>query len=125
MNEVIKTKTNKAALIRTLLKDKTKTKVAIANEVGCDPQYVYSVQNYDRVRARKLKAKERLAKLARSVGNKAKRKYVKSGKYSKKAKSPLNVPPVVKTQYIEVEVPQPHYDLTWKERFIALFFGRV
>jgi len=28
-------------------------------------------------------------------------------------------------RYIEVEVPQPHYNLTWKQRFTALFFGRV
>lgn len=26
---------------------------------------------------------------------------------------------------IEVPVPQPHYNLTWKQRFTALFFGKV
>jgi hypothetical protein len=30
-----------------------------------------------------------------------------------------------KIQYIEIEVPQPHYNLTWRQRFTALFFGRV
>jgi hypothetical protein len=30
-----------------------------------------------------------------------------------------------KIQYIEIEVPQPHYNLTWSQRFKALFTGRV
>ena len=33
--------------------------------------------------------------------------------------------PEIKTQYIEIEVPQPHYNLTWRQRFAALFLGRV
>lgn len=36
-----------------------------------------------------------------------------------------SAPAPVPIRYIEVEVPQPHYNLTWKQRFTALFFGRV
>ena len=32
---------------------------------------------------------------------------------------------MVHYKYIEVPVPQPHYNLTWKQRFKALFTGRV
>lgn len=120
----IPTKTNKAALIRALLKQKKKAK-EIAAEVGCLMQYVYSVQNADRVRAKKAKARRDYERRKEIVAGSVKRKYVKSGKYSKKVKSPLDVPPVVKTQYIEIEVPQPHYNLTWGQRIKALFTGRV
>jgi hypothetical protein len=121
------TKTNKAELIRTLLKDKTKTRAQIAEEVGCKVQYVFSVQNHDRVRARKARAKRKLERQAELRNGAPKRTYTKSGKYAKKAPAPTTpmVEPVVKTQYIEIEVPQPHYNLTWRQRFTALFFGRV
>ena len=127
---IIQTKTNKAALIRELLAQKKKPD-AIAAEVGCKVQYVYSVQNYERVRLRKVKAKAKYEKKKSAVAGAVKRKYNKSGKYAKKAAvakapaTPMVAQPVVKTQYIEVEVPQPHYNLTWKQRFVALFFGRV
>jgi hypothetical protein len=150
----IPTKTNKAALVRVLLKQK-KTAKQIAAEVGCKPQYVYSVQNHDRVKARKAKAKRDYERRKEIAAGSVKRKYVKSGKYSKKVKSPLDVPMVEidrdrlkaeqtelhelnahfikqlqeattpKIQYIEIEVPQPHYNLTWSQRFKALFTGRV
>ena len=121
------TKTNKAALIRALLKDKTKSKSDIAEEVGCKVQYVFSVQNHDRVKAKKLKAKKAYERKLERLKGASKRKYVKSGKYAKKVPAPTTpvVEPIVKTQYIEIEVPQPHYNLTWRQRFTALFFGRV
>ena len=128
------TKTNKAELIRTLLKDKNKTRAQIAEEVGCKLQYVFSVQNHDRVRAKKAKAKRVYERKLELLKGAPKRTYTKSGKYAKKAEpvaavnaaptTPV-VEPVVKTQYIEVEVPQPHYNLTWRQRFAALFLGRV
>jgi hypothetical protein len=114
----IPTKTNKAALVRVLLKQK-KTAKQIAAEVGCKPQYVYSVQNHDRVKARKAKAKRDYERRKEIAAGSVKRKYVKSGKFAKKAA------PEVRTQYIEIEVPQPHYNLTWSQRFKALFTGRV
>jgi|694.fasta_scaffold39062_10 hypothetical protein len=148
------TKTNKAALIRALLKDKTKSKSDIAEEVGCKVQYVFSVQNHDRVRARKARAKRKLERQAELRNGAPKRKYTKSGKFAKKVPAPTT--PMVgldrdqlkaeqaelhelnaqfiqqlqeatkpKIQYIEIEVPQPHYNLTWRQRFTALFFGRV
>ena len=129
MTETTKTptKTNKAALIRALLKDKTKSKSDIAEEVGCKVQYVFSVQNHDRVRARKARAKRKLERQAELRNGAPKRKYTKSGKFAKQVPAPTTpmVEPVVKTQYIEIEVPQPHYNLTWRQRFTALFFGRV
>ena len=35
------------------------------------------------------------------------------------------VPAEPQVKYIEIEVPQPHYSLTWGQRFKALFTGRV
>jgi hypothetical protein len=129
MTETTKTptKTNKAALIRELLKDKTKSRVQIAEEVGCKVQYVFSVQNHDRVRAKKARAKKAYERKLERLKGAPKRQYVKSGKYAKKVPAPTTpvVEPIVKTQYIEIEVPQPHYNLTWRQRFTALFFGRV
>jgi hypothetical protein len=149
------TRLNKADMIRELLASGVPP-TQVARDVGCKPQYVYGVISYERIRQKKAKAKaKRERDLAKLV---PKRKYVKSGKYSKKAAaSPLDVKPGVvvdvterlkeeqaelhelnadfikqlqeattpKVQYIEIEVPQPHYNLTWKQRFTALFFGRV
>jgi hypothetical protein len=129
MTETTKTptKTNKAELIRTLLKDKNKTRAQIAQEVGCKVQYVFSVQNADRARVKKARAKRKLERQAELRNGAPKRKYTKSGKFAKQVSAPTTpmVEPVVKTQYIEIEVPQPHYNLTWRQRFTALFFGRV
>jgi hypothetical protein len=124
---IIKTKTNKAALIRELLKDKTKSKSDIAEEVGCKVQYVFSVQNHDRVRARKAKAKRAYERKLERLKGAPKRTYTKSGKYAKKAPAPTTpvVEPVVKTQYIEVEVPQPFSHYTFWQRLRILFLGRV
>ena len=118
---VIPTKPNKSNQIRELLAQGV-TPSIIAKDMGVLIQYVHSVRRRDIEKAKKLKAQAKQT---------TKRKYTKSGKYAKKAASPLDVPPVVapapevRTQYIEVEVPQPHYNLTWKQRFVALFFGRV
>jgi hypothetical protein len=121
------TKTNKAELIRTLLKDKNKTRAQIAEEVGCKVQYVFSVQNHDRVRARKLKAKRKLERQAELRNGAPKRKYTKSGKFAKTVPAPTTpmVEPVVKTQYIEVEVPQPFSHYTFWQRLRILFLGRA
>ena len=71
------TKTNKAELIRTLLKDKTKTRAQIAEEVGCSKQYVFSVQNAARVRAKKAKAKRAYERKLEILNGAPKRKYTK------------------------------------------------
>jgi transcriptional regulator with XRE-family HTH domain len=71
------TKTNKAELIRTLLKDKNKTRAQIADEVGCSKQYVFSVQNAARVRAKKAKAKRAYERKLEILKGAPKRKYTK------------------------------------------------
>jgi len=130
------TKINKSAMIRELLASGVPpTQVAL--DVGCKPQYVYGVMAYERSRQKKAKAKaKRERDLAKIV---PKRKYVKSGKYSKKAAAvpaapivsaeemeALKAPPTLgEIKFIEMPVPQPHYNLTWKQRFVAFFFGRV
>lgn len=148
------TKTNKAAIIRILLKDKNKTRAQIAQEVGCSTQYVFSVQNADRARVKKARAKRKLERQAELRNGAPKRKYTKSGKFAKKVPAPtapmvefdrdqlkaeqaelhelnaqfiqqLQEATKPKIQYIEIEVPQPHYNLTWRQRFTALFLGRV
>ena len=43
----------------------------------------------------------------------------------KERKQQAKQPEPPKVQYIEIEVPQPHYNLTWGQRFKALFTGRV
>ena len=123
IGSVIPTKPNKAALVRALLKQK-KTPKQIAAEVGCKPQYVYSVQTYEKTKAKKLKAKRAYERRLELLKGAPKRKYVKSGKYSKQEQSPLDVPPVIKTQYIEVEVPQPFSHFTFWQRLRILFLGR-
>jgi hypothetical protein len=113
------TKTNKAAIIRELLKDKTKSRAQIADEVGCKVQYVISVQNYDRVRARKLKAKRKIERQQERRNGAPKRKYTKRNS----APTTPMVEPVVKTQYIEIEVPQPFSHYTFWQRLRILFLG--
>ena len=88
IGSVIPTKPNKAALVRALLKQK-KTPKQIAAEVGCKPQYVYSVQTYEKTRAKKLRAKRQYERRLELLKGAPKRKYVKSGKYAKKAESGL------------------------------------
>lgn len=152
IGSVIPTKPNKAALVRALLKQK-KTPKQIAAEVGCKPQYVYSVQTYEKTRAKKLRAKRQYERRLELLKGAPKRKYVKSGKYSKQAQSPLDVPMVEinrdqlkveqaelnelnaqfirqlqeatkpKIQYIEVEVPQPFSHFTFWQRLRILFLG--
>ncbi len=141
MTEATKTPTkpNKSNQIRELLAQGV-TPSIIAKEMGVVIQYVHSVRRRDIEKARKAKAKVKKLETVR--------KYVKSGKYAKKAKSPLNVPPVLapastplitqeeldalreaaqrpKIQYIEVEVPQPFSHYTFWQRLRILFLGRV
>jgi transcriptional regulator with XRE-family HTH domain len=71
------TKINKAELIRTLLKDKNKTRAQIAEEVGCSKQYVFSVQNAARVRAKKARAKRQYERKLEILNGAPKRKYTK------------------------------------------------
>jgi len=71
------TKINKAELIRTLLKDKNKTRAQIADEVGCSKQYVFSVQNAARVRAKKARAKRQYERKLEILNGAPKRKYTK------------------------------------------------
>jgi len=154
MTETTKTptKTNKAELIRTLLKDKNKTRAQIAQEVGCKVQYVFSVQNADRARVKKARAKRKLERQAELRNGAPKRKYTKSGKFAKKVPAPTT--PMVeldrdqlkaeqaelhelnadfirqlqeatkpRIQYIEVEVPQPFSHYTFWQRLRILFLG--
>lgn len=121
----IQTKTNKAALIREL-HAQGKAPGAIAVEVGCNVQYVYGVLSYEKIKAKKAKAKaKRERDLAKLNTPKPKRKYTKSGKYAKKPVAVVASPTLGEIRYVQVDVPQPHYKLTWKQRFVALFFGRV
>ncbi len=140
------TKTNKSALIRELLKDKTKSKSAIAEEVGCKVQYVFSVQNYDRVRARKLKAKRKIERQQERRNGAPKRKYTKRNsapatpmveidrdqlKAEQTELHELNAHFIrqlqeatkPKVQYIEIEVPQPFSHYTFWQRLRILFLG--
>ena len=152
IGSVIPTKPNKAALVRALLKQK-KTPKQIAAEVGCKPQYVYSVQTYEKTRAKKLRAKRQYERRLELLKGAPKRKYVKSGKYAKQVPAPTT--PMVeinrdqlkveqaelnelnaqfikqlqeatkpKIQYIEVEVPQPFSHFTFWQRLRILFLGR-
>jgi hypothetical protein len=114
------TRINKAALIRSLLRA-GKTKDEAAAEAGCDVQYVYGVVYAEKQRKRLLKAK-RKQEIRKGA---PKRAYIKTGKYAKKDESPVVESVVGEVRYVQVDVPQPHYDLTWKQRFTALFFGRV
>jgi transcriptional regulator with XRE-family HTH domain len=156
MTETTKTptKTNKAELIRTLLKDKNKTRAQIAQEVGCKVQYVFSVQNADRARVKKARAKRKLERQAELRNGAPKRKYTKSGKFAKTVPAPTT--PMVeldrdqlkaeqaelhelnadfirqlqeatkpRIQYIEVEVPQPFSHYTFWQRLRILFLGRA
>jgi hypothetical protein len=133
MTEATKTPTkpNKSNQIRELLAQGV-TPSIIAKEMGVVIQYVHSVRRRDIEKARKAKAK---AKKAATV-----RRYVKSGKYAKKAETPKETTPLITqeeldalreavqrpaTQYIEVEVPQPFSHYTFWQRLRILFLGRV
>lgn len=125
---IIPTKTSKAEKIRQMLNEGASPMI-IAAVMDVSRQYVYGVRANEKSRKAKAKAKQKMAvKKAKLADAAPKRKYVKSGKYSKKAavvEAPT--PPAVETRpvFVEVPVPQPHYNLTWKQRFVALFTGRV
>jgi hypothetical protein len=144
---------SKATVIRELLASGMKPK-DIAEQLGCKPQYVHTVKNYERVREIKARAKAKYARKKEVAGGAPKRKYVKSGKYAKTVPAPTT--PVVeldrdqlkaeqaelnelnadfirqlqdaskpRIQYIEVEVPQPFSHYTFWQRLRILFLGRA
>lgn len=113
-------KQTKADKIRALTAQGMKPR-DIAATVGGTLQSVYDVQYRDRM---KTKKKELASSVRISpVTGKPVRKYKKRSVKKNRAKQAVPTPP--KVQYIEVEVPQPHYNLTWGQRFKALFTGRV
>lgn len=116
-------KQTKADKIRALTAQGMKPR-DIAATVGGTLQAVYDVQYRDRVKAKTKGKKKELASSVRisPVTGKPVRKYKKR---AKKSQAEQAVPTPPKVQYIEVEVPQPHYNLTWGQRFKALFTGRV
>lgn len=115
-------KETKADKIRALTAQGMKPR-DIAATVGSTLQAVYDVQYRDRAKA-KTKKKELASSVRISpVTGKPVRKYKKRSAKKSRAKQAVPTPP--KVQYIEVEVPQPHYNLTWGQRFKALFTGRV
>lgn len=116
-------KETKADKIRALTAQGMKPR-DIAATVGSTLQSVYDVQYKDRMRAKTKGKKKELASSVRisPVTGKPVRKYKKR---AKKSRAEQAVPTPPKVQYIEVEVPQPHYNLTWGQRFKALFTGRV
>lgn len=131
-------KESKADKIRALTAQGMKPR-DIAATVGSTLQAVYDVQYRDRAKAKIKGKKKELASSVRisAVTGKPVRKYKKRAKKSlaergaelrrmaqeRRAEQAVPTPP--KVQYIEVEVPQPHYNLTWGQRFKALFTGRV
>lgn len=117
-------KESKADKIRALTAQGMKPR-DIAATVGSTLQSVYDVQYKDRMRAKTKGKKKELASSVRisPVTGKPVRKYKKRS--AKKSRAEQAVPTPPKVQYIEVEVPQPHYNLTWGQRFKALFTGRV
>lgn len=90
----------------------------VAATVGVTKQYVYNVK-YKLSKTQNVEAKPGVRISAKT--GKPVRKYKK--RQAKPASTPTPTPP--KVQYIEIEVPQPHYNLTWGQRFKALFTGRV
>jgi hypothetical protein len=133
-------KETKADKIRALTAQGMKPR-DIAATVGSTLQAVYDVQYRDRIKARV--AKKKLASVSVSprispVTGKPVRKYKKRKakkslaergaelkRMAEERRAERAVPTPPKVQYIEIEVPQPHYNLTWGQRFKALFTGRV
>ena len=114
---------SRSARVRVLLKEGRSVQ-EIAATVGVTTQFVYNVQYHER---KKNKAEPTEPVRISAKTGKPVRKYTR-----KKAKKPLvertALPPVPaepQVKYIEIEVPQPHYNLTWGQRFKALFTGRV
>lgn len=128
--------------VRILLKEGRSVQ-EIAATVGVTTQFVYNVQYSERKKAKAAEAQTQAQAAAASprisaVTGKPVRKYKKrKAKKSvaergaelrqwaeeRKALPPVHTEPQVK--YIEIEVPQPHYNLTWGQRFKALLTGRV
>ena len=128
-------KETKADKIRALTAQGMKPR-DIAATVGGTLQAVYDVQYRDRIKA-KTKKKELTSSVRISpVTGKPVRKYKKNKKslaergpelrrMTEERKQQAQQPEPPKVQYIEIEVPQPHYNLSWGQRFKALFTGRV
>lgn len=122
--------------VRILLKEGRSVQ-EIAATVGVTAQFVYNVRYSEQKKAKGAEAKAEAVRISPKTG-KPVRKYTK-----RKAKKSLaergaelrqwaaertELPPVPaepQVKYIEIEVPQPHYSLTWGQRFKALFTGRV
>lgn len=114
---------SRSARVRVLLKEGRSVQ-EIAATVGVTTQFVYNVQYHERKKAKgaKLEPVRISAKTGKPVRKYTKRKAKKS-LAERIALPPVPAEPQVK--YIEIEVPQPHYSLTWGQRFKALFTGRV
>lgn len=134
-------KETKADKIRALTAQGMKPR-DIAATVGSTLQAVYDVQYRDRKSVDKvidrLNGKKKLASSVRisPITGKPVRKYKKKKKslaergaelrrMTEERKQKTQQPEPPKVQYIEIEVPQPHYNLSWGQRFKALFTGRV
>jgi len=133
-------KETKADKIRALLAQGMKPG-DIAATVDCMVQAVYDVQYRDRKSVGKVIVRSNRKKTLASVRisnrtGKPVRKYKKRKQSlaqrgaelrrmveERKQEAQRSEPP--KVGYIEIEVPQPHYNLTWGQRFKALFTGRV
>lgn len=111
------TKPTKAERVRILLKEGRSVQEAAAT-VGVTKQYVYNMK-YKLRKMQHVEAKP-VVRISEITG-KPVRKYKK--RQTKPASTPTSTPP--KVQYIEIEVPQPHYNLTWGQRLKALLTGRV
>lgn len=110
---------SRAERVRILLKEGRSVK-EIAATVGVAAQFVYNVRYDAAKKAKAAQAAPDGVRISEKTG-KPVRKYKK--RRVKPASTPTPTPP--KVQYIEIEVPQPHYNLTWGQRFKALFTGRV
>lgn len=111
--------------VRILLKEGRSVQ-EIAATVGVTTQFVYNVRYSEQKKAKGAEAKAEAVRISPKTG-KPVRKYTKS-KAKKSLAEHTALPPVPaepQVKYIEIEVPQPHYSLTWGQRFKALFTGRV
>jgi transposase len=109
----------------------------IAATVGVTTQFVYNVQWHERKKAKAAEAAAASPRISTVTGKpvrpykkrKAKKSLAERGAELRQwAAERTELPPVPaepQVKYIEIEVPQPHYSLTWGQRFKALFTGRV
>ena len=108
MKTVQQTKSERA---RAMIKE-GKTAQEIAATLGVTRQYVYNMKYA--MSGKKAKARKAAKRISKFTG-KPVRPYTK-----RKVEAPQP-----EIRYVQVDVPQPHYNLTWAQRFKALFTGRV